>query len=136
MEECRTKILKIPCLLLLMLMFGLGLQAQGLQVKGVILDSNGESVIGASIVLKGNTAVGTISDIDGNFTLSVPNENATLVVSFIGMKSQEIKVNSKKLIRVILEDDSQQLDEVIVVGYGQQKKASVVNCFQISIFEP
>ncbi len=126
MEECRTKILKIPCLLLLMLMFGLGLQAQGLQVKGVILDSNGESVIGASIVLKGNTAVGTISDIDGNFTLSVPNENATLVVSFIGMKSQEIKVNSKKLIRVILEDDSQQLDEVIVVGYGQQKKASVV----------
>ena len=126
MEECRTKILKIPCLLLLMLMFGLGLQAQGLQVKGVILDSNGESVIGASIVLKGNTAVGTISDIDGNFTLSVPNENATLVVSFIGMKSQEIKANSKKLIRVILEDDSQQLEEVIVVGYGQQKNQNHV----------
>lgn len=126
MEECKTKILKIPCLLLLMLMLGLELQAQRLQVKGIILDSNGESVIGASVVLKGNTAVGTISDLNGNFTLSVPNENATLVVSFIGMKSQEVKANSKKLIRVVLEDDSQQLDEVIVVGYGQQKKASVV----------
>ena len=126
MEECKSKILKIPCLLLLMLMLGLELQAQRLQVKGIILDSNGESVIGASIVLKGNTAVGTISDLNGNFTLSVPNENATLVVSFIGMKSQEVKANSKKLLRVVLEDDSQQLDEVIVVGYGQQKKASVV----------
>lgn len=116
----------MSCLFLLMTFFVLNLQAQGIVVKGVVVDSNGESVIGASIVLKGNNAVGTVSDIDGNFTLTVPQANSVLVVSFIGMKSKEIKADAKKIIRVVLEDDFQQLDEVIVVGYGQQKKASVV----------
>ena len=83
-------------------------------------------VIGASVVVKGNTSIGTISDIDGNFVLTVPSENTTLVVSFVGMKSQEVKATSTNLIKVTLEDDSQQLEEVVVVGYGQQKKASVV----------
>ncbi len=95
-------------------------------MKGVVVDGNGETIIGASVVLKSNSSVGTISDIDGNFVLNVPNENATLVVSFVGMKPKEVRATSKAIMRVMLEDDSQQLEEVVVVGYGQQKKASVV----------
>ncbi|WP_373826507.1 SusC/RagA family TonB-linked outer membrane protein, partial [Bacteroides heparinolyticus] len=98
----------------------------GVTVKGVVVDGNGETIIGASVVLKSNSSVGTISDIDGNFVLNVPNENATLVVSFVGMKPKEVRATSKAIMRVMLEDDSQQLEEVVVVGYGQQKKASVV----------
>ncbi len=126
MKDVKQELRKIPYLFLLMLFSCLNLQAQGLQVRGVVVDSNGESIIGASVVLKGNNSVGTISDIDGNFVLTVPKENSVLVVSFIGMKSKEIKANSKGIIRIVLEDDSQQLEEVVVVGYGQQKKASVV----------
>ena len=109
LRKCRIRIARISCLFLLMMFFVLNLQAQGFVVKGVVLDSNGESVIGASIVLKGNNAVGTVSDIDGNFSLTVPKENSVLVVSFIGMKSEEIKADTKKIIRVVLNDDFQQL---------------------------
>lgn len=94
---------------------------QGITVKGTVLDDNGETIIGASVVVKGNNSIGTISDIDGNFVLTVPNEKSVLVVSFVGMEAQEVKA-TKGIIRVILKDDTQLLDEVVVVGYGQQKK--------------
>lgn len=127
MKNVRFRIQKIPYLFLLMLFSCVTAMAQqGITVKGTVFDSTGETVIGASVVVKGNTSIGTISDIDGNFVLTVPNENTTLVVSFVGMKSQKVKVVTNKLIKVTLEDDSQQLEEVVVVGYGQQKKASVV----------
>ena len=127
MKNVRFRIQKIPYLFLLMLFSCVTAMAQqGITVKGTVFDSTGETVIGASVVVKGNTSIGTISDIDGNFVLTVPSENTTLVVSFVGMKSQEVKVGANKLIKVTLEDDSQQLEEVVVVGYGQQKKASVV----------
>ena len=127
MKNATKKIKKIPYLFLLMLFSCLTVLAQnGITVRGTVFDSNGETVIGASVVLKGNNSIGTISDIDGNFVLTVPNENSTLVVSFVGMKSQEVKSTSKGMIKVTLEDDSQQLEEVVVVGFGQQKKASVV----------
>ena len=127
MKNVRLKIRKIPYLFLLMLFSCLTVSAQkGITVKGTVFDSTGETVIGASVVVKGNSSIGTISDIDGNFVLTVPSENTTLVVSFVGMKSQEVKATSTNLIKVTLEDDSQQLEEVVVVGYGQQKKASVV----------
>ena len=127
MKNVTKKNQKIPYLLVLLLLSCLPTLAQnGVTVKGTVLDGTGETVIGASIVVKGNTSIGTISDIDGNFTLAVPNDNVTLVVSFIGMKSQEVKATAQKSIRVVLEDDSQQLEEVVVVGFGQQKKASVV----------
>lgn len=127
MKNVRLKFQKIPYLFLWMLFSCLTVSAQkGITVKGTVFDSTGETVIGASVVVKGNTSIGTISDIDGNFVLTVPNENAILVVSFVGMKSQEIKADATKLIKVTLHDDSQQLEEVVVVGYGQQKKASVV----------
>ena len=127
MKNATKKNQKIPYLFLLMLFSCLTVLAQnGITVRGTVFDSNGETVIGASVVLKGNNSIGTISDIDGNFVLTVPNENSTLVVSFVGMKSQEVKSTSKGMIKVTLEDDSQQLEEVVVVGFGQQKKASVV----------
>ena len=127
MKNVTKKIQKIPYLFLLMLFSCLTVSAQkGVTVKGTVFDSNGETIIGASVVLKGNNSIGTISDIDGNFVLTVPNENSTLIVSFVGMKSKEVKATSNGLIKVTLEDDSQQLEEVVVVGFGQQKKASVV----------
>lgn len=99
--------------------------AQQFTAKGIVVDSNGEPVIGASVVLKGNNSIGTITDIDGNFALSVPNDKAVLVVSFVGMTTKEVAA-TKSLMKIELVDDSQQLEEVVVVGYGQQKKASVV----------
>ncbi|NDV57117.1 TonB-dependent receptor [Bacteroides sp. 519] len=127
MENGKKQILKIPYLLLLMLFCCQAAFAQkGIIVKGLVVDGNGESIIGASIVVKGNTSMGTISDFDGKFELAIPTEEAMLVVSYIGMVPQEIKANSESLIKVVLKDDSQQLEEVVVVGYGQQKKASVV----------
>ena len=99
--------------------------AQSFTAKGVVVDSNGEPVIGAGVALKGNETVGTVTDLDGNFALSVPDGNAVLVVSFIGMETNEVPV-SKSAMKVILSDDSLMLQETIVVGYGQQKKASVV----------
>ena len=127
MENVSSKLKKFPYLFLLMLFCSLTLWAQqGKTVKGVVLDGNGDPVIGASVVVKGSTAVGTITDLDGNFTLNVPDEKSTLVFSFIGMTTQEQRVPKGGFLRVTLEDDTEMLDEVVVVGYGQQKKASVV----------
>ena len=126
MKNVERKIQKVPFLLFCMLLWCLTASAQqGMKVKGTIFDSNGETIIGASVVVKGNASIGTISDFDGNFELNVPSRNSVLVISFVGMKTREVKA-SQNLIKVTLEDDSQQLEEVVVVGYGQQKKASVV----------
>lgn len=126
MKNVERKIQKVPFLLFCMLLWCLTASAQqGMKVKGTIFDSNGETIIGASVVVKGNTSIGTISDFDGNFELNVPSRNSVLVISFVGMKTKEVKA-TQNLIKVTLEDDSQQLEEVVVVGYGQQKKASVV----------
>ena len=76
---------------------------QGITVKGTVVDDNGETIIGASVVVKGNNSIGTISDIDGNFVLTVPNEKSVLVVSFVGMEPQEVKASSKGTIKVELE---------------------------------
>lgn len=127
MKNVKQEFRKISYLVLLLLFSCLGAYAQnGMTVSGTVVDSHGEAIIGASVALKGSKTVGTITDLDGNFKLTVPNDKATLVVSFIGMTPQEVKVAGKKIIKVMLADDNVQLDEVIVVGYGQQKKASVV----------
>ena len=99
--------------------------AQGIAVKGTVVDSNGEPLIGASVVIKGNTSVGTVTDFDGNFALSVPSESSTIVVSYVGMNTKEQKVGKQRTFNVTLTDNTQ-LTEVVVVGFGQQKKASVV----------
>ena len=127
MKNVKLQIQKIPCLVLFMLLGCLTAYAQsGITVRGTVVDSKGEVIIGASVAVKGNKTVGTITDLDGNFKLNVPNDKAVLVISFIGMTPQEVRVTGQKMIKVTLADDNVQLDEVVVVGYGQQKKASVV----------
>ena len=97
----------------------------GINIKGTVVDSNGEALIGASVVMKGNTAMGTVTDFDGNFSLNVPSESTVIVISYVGMNTREIRVGKQRVINVTLTDNTQ-LTEVVVVGYGQQKKASVV----------
>lgn len=100
--------------------------ADDLIIQGTILDAkSGESIIGATIVIKGTTT-GTISDNDGNFTISVPDTSAVLVFSFIGYKKQEISVGNQRKIIVHLEEESKELEEVVVIGYGTQKKVDLM----------
>lgn len=127
MENVKKQFQKILYLFLLMLLSSLTASAQReITVRGSVEDGNGEPVIGASIIVKGNSSIGTVSDLDGNFVLTVPSDKSILVISFIGMSSQEVKATGKGKITVVLHDDSQVLEEVVVVGFGQQKKASVV----------
>lgn len=99
-------------------------QSKGFQVTGTIIDEKGEPVIGATIQVKGTT-VGVITDLDGRYTIAVPESNATLAISFIGYQSKEIKVSGRKVIDVKLAEDVQTLSEVVVVGYGSQKKETL-----------
>ena len=94
------------------------------QVTGHVADATGEPIIGANVTVKGTT-VGTITDIDGNFTLEVGSTDGTLVVSFIGYKSDEAAIKGKSPINVILQEDTETLDEVVVVGYGTQNRKSL-----------
>ena len=103
----------------------LNAQAQKIQVKGNLVDGTGEPLIGATVKVKGNAGVGAVTDFDGNFIISVPSENSTLVFTYVGMKTKEVKVGKKRELKLTLEDDNA-IGEVVVVGYGQQKKASVV----------
>jgi TonB-dependent SusC/RagA subfamily outer membrane receptor len=96
--------------------------AQNKPVSGTVLDQSGEPVIGASVVVKGNATVGTVTDLDGKFTLSVPNSAETLVVKYLGMQDQEVEAVSN--VNVILKPSDNSLDEVIVVAYGTAKKSS------------
>lgn len=104
---------------------GLTVQAQNITVKGHVVDGSGTELIGATIKVKGNPSIGAITDMDGNFQISVPSENTTLVFTYVGMNTSEIKVGKKRTVNVTLSDDNL-IDEVVVIGYGQQKKASVV----------
>lgn len=95
------------------------------KIKGTIKDSAGEPIIGANVILKGDATVGSITDIDGNFDLSVPS-NATLQVSYIGYNTQDVPVGNKSFLNITLKEDTETLDEVVVVGYGSQKKVNVI----------
>ena len=93
-------------------------------VSGTVLDKTGESVIGASVVVKGTTN-GTITDFDGKFTLTNVPESGTIEISFVGYKTVNVAVKGQSTIKVILEEDTETLEEVVVVGYGVQKKSDV-----------
>ena len=97
---------------------------QGKKVTGVVVDGTGEPVIGANVVVKGTTN-GTITDFDGNYTIEGVSANDVLVVSYIGYLSQEIPVGNQSAINVTLKEDTQTLDEVVVVGYGTMRKSDV-----------
>ena len=110
--------------MLLLISCHLNILAQGKIITGVILDKTGETVIGASVLVKGTTN-GTITDVDGNFTLNNVQENAVLQVSFVGYKTQDIALKGQSNVKVTLEEDTEVLDEVVVIGYGSVKKSTL-----------
>lgn len=95
-------------------------------VRGKVVSEQQEPIYGATVKLNGNVSKGTITDIDGNFQLEIPSGKQTLTISYIGMVAQEIPLNGRTTIAVTLVDDNKQLSEVVVVGFGQQKKESLV----------
>lgn len=117
----KMKNMRAVLLSLLVTLISLSVSAQNVTVTGTVKDKTGESVIGASVVEKGNTGNGTITDIDGNYSLSVPS-NATLVFSYVGMTTQEVHVKGQTIINVTMSDDAQALEEVVVIGYGSVKR--------------
>ena len=108
----------------LLAVLAIGATAQNKTVSGTVLDKAGESVIGASVLVKGTTN-GTITDFDGKFTLSNVPASGTIEISFVGYKTVDIPVKGQTTLQVVLEEDTETLDEVVVVGYGIQKKSDV-----------
>ena len=94
------------------------------EISGTVTDENGEGMPGVTVLVKG-TSLGIATDIDGKYRLGVPEEATTLVFSFLGYVTQEVEIGNQSVINVVLEPDATQLDEVVVVGYGSQKKANV-----------
>lgn len=97
---------------------------QSLTFEGTILDEQDQPIIGASITIKGNTGVGTISDVNGNFSLSVPS-GTILEITYIGYVTETVKVGNQKNVKVILKEDAQMLNEVVVTGYGTTLKKNL-----------
>lgn len=115
----------IHCIILLILTCSCErLFAQGFQVSGKVSDNRGEALIGVSVVLKGSTG-GTSTGNDGSFALQVPGEGAVLVFSYVGMVSKEIVVSDRSVLNVVLEESAGSLDDVVIVGYGSQRRESV-----------
>lgn len=111
---------------MMFLAFALGIQAQSLQVTGTVTDKSGEPLIGANVIEQGSQT-GTITDFDGNYVLTVKDASkAVLTYSYVGYETVTENVNGRKVINVVLSESSEILEEVVVVGYGQQKKESVV----------
>lgn len=110
---------------LLVLLFATAAHAQSLTVSGTVKDTTGEPVIGATVVVLGEANKGATTDLDGNFTIQAVPSSATLRITFVGMKPQEVAVNGRSHIDIVLREDSELLDEVVVVGYGTQKKANL-----------
>ncbi|KAA6300983.1 MAG: TonB-dependent receptor SusC [Candidatus Ordinivivax streblomastigis] len=109
----------------LLLSCGMFAQSGGdISVKGNVKDPSGESIIGASIFVKGTTSTGTITDFNGNFHLNAP-ANATLVVSYVGYTTKEIPVNNQTNLNIILQENAELLSEVVVIGYGTVKKGDL-----------
>ncbi len=116
--------MKKAILALLILMYSYAIFAQGVQVKGVVTSADdGQPIPGVSVVVKGTTN-GTTTDIDGKFVVNAPG-NSMLVFSFVGMTTQEIQVNNQSVINVALATENTNIDEVVVVGYGVQKKSVI-----------
>lgn len=99
-------------------------QTDSKTVKGTVVDANGDAVIGATVLEKGSPTNGTTTDVDGNFVLDVP-KGAVIVISYIGFSSQEIVAGTQTEFKITMKEDSQTLDDVVVVGFGVQKKANL-----------
>ena len=129
LKKLRFKLLTIGAILSLMgMILPVEMTAQtntnGIPITGVVLDQKGDAVIGASVLVKG-TDVGTATDVDGNFSLRIPNESAVLQISYLGYKTQEIRVGSQRKMDVTLSEDNKLLSEVVVIGYGTMKRSDL-----------
>lgn len=114
-------------LLLSMLLWCSTLVAQNKRiVKGQVTDDKNEPLIGVSVIIKGEKGVGTITDINGKFSLSVPEQRQVLTFSYIGMRSQEVTISGKDFVKITLKEDNAKISEVVVVGFAKQKKESIV----------
>lgn len=95
--------------------------AQKRTVSGIVTDSKNEPLIGVNVTIKNASTTGTITDIDGKYSLEIPSGNSVLVFSYIGYSTQEVKVSNQSVVDIVLKDDMQALEEVVVVGYGTMK---------------
>lgn len=98
-------------------------QQSSKNITGIVTDANGDAVIGANVSVKGTTT-GTITDMDGKFSLDIPN-NTTLLISYIGYIPQEVRIGNQSTVKISLKEDTQAIDEVVVVGFGTQKKINL-----------
>ncbi len=117
-EKLRSKLL---LLFVLLLMVPIGVFAQNITVKGSVVDSQGEPIIGASVVEKGNNSNGVITDLEGQFSLTL-RKGKRVVISYVGMETQEVDAVAGKTLKVILKDDSQAIEEIVVIGYGSKAR--------------
>lgn len=125
------KVLRTVLILFMFQLFVMSVAAQPMTVTGTITDPAGETIIGANIMIKGTT-VGTISDVNGQFSLDVDDPNVTLVISFVGYSTQEVVPGNQQVLSIILNEDMVGLDEVVVVGYGTQKKVNLTGAVGVA----
>ncbi len=123
-KQVSKKVLSILVILVTVLVGSTTLSAQNRTVTGTVKDAGGEPVIGAAVVLVGQTNVGAVTDVDGTFSIDVPG-NATLEVSCVGFATQDIPVGSRAVLNIVLQEDTQFLEETVVIGYGVQKKSDL-----------
>ena len=123
MRKSKQLLTKRLAFILFTMLMSLNVLAQDIKVQGIVKDETGEAVIGATVMQKG-TSNGTVTDIDGNFSVTVP-ANATLAVSYIGFSTQEIPVEGKTDFTIVMKDESHALNEVVVVGYGTMRKSDL-----------
>jgi TonB-linked SusC/RagA family outer membrane protein len=116
--------LKFGFVVLIMLVAAMPALAQSVTVQGVVVDQSDEPIIGASVAIKGKPGSGAITDIDGKFSIVVPNLKTTLVVSYVGMVTKEVQATTKPM-AIVLVEDTNVLEELVVVGYGQMKKSDM-----------
>ena len=111
-------------LVLSALFVSLGAQAQNRTISGKVVDANGDPVIGAAVTVVGNSRIGAATDLDGAFSLSVP-AGASISVESIGFKGQTFAVGNQSVFSITLEEDTEMLEETVVIGYGVQRKSDV-----------
>lgn len=110
---------------ILMILNEQNIMAQKRTVSGIVTDSKNEPLIGVNVTIKNASTTGTITDIDGKYSLEIPSGNSVLVFSYIGYSTQEVKVSNQSVVDIVLKDDMQALEEVVVVGYGTMKKSDL-----------
>lgn len=132
----REKILNLSkgIMFLLLWTFSLTVLAQNISVRGSVTDQKNEPLIGATVQVLGTT-IGTVTDMDGNYVLSGVPAGATLVISYVGMHSQTVELNGRTVLNVVLQEDTELLDEVVVVGFGVQKKVNLTGAVGVATAE-